>query len=301
MSKLNIPFLHSDSAVGKIPNENPINLYRLSKYLVEIARYVVLLVFTAIFLAPFMWVTFWAFKTEKEISASPFSPPAVLHWENFKRVWELGRYSVYLPNTLFYALAVVVGVCIISCLAGYALARIPFPGNQQIFIFILIGLMVPFFALMIPIYLLVRDLGILGTRIGFIIPAIALALPFGIFLMRSFFLGLPGELADAARIDGCNEFGVFSRVMLPLAYPGLATLAVFEFLWTWNMFVEPLVLVQNESLRPVGLAIFFFTGRYNIDRGMIATGVLLTILPVIVLYILLQRKFIEGITAGALK
>lgn len=274
---------------------------RLGRAIAEGVRYLILAAFTLLFLLPFIWVAFWALKTEKEIGADPFSIPLHPHWENFAKVWQMGHYNIYLPNTIFYAAAIVAGVCVVSCLAGYALARLRFPGRQAIFMLILIGLMVPFFSLMIPIYLLVRDLGLLGTRPGFIIPAIALALPFGVFLMRSFFLGLPSELEDAARIDGCDELGVFWRVMLPLARPGLTTLAVFEFLWTWNMFIEPLVLAQSNELRPVGLAIFFFIGRYNIDRSMIAAGVIFTILPVLLLYLFLQRQFVEGITAGALK
>lgn len=276
-------------------------LSALRKRVLNVLRYAVLLFFAALFLLPFIWTAFWSLKTEAEIDQSPFSVPLHPHWENFIKVWDRGHYNVYLPNTLIYAAAIVTGVCIISCLAGYALASLRFPGRDQLFTLILVGLMLPFFALMIPIYLLVRDFGLLGTRLGFIIPSIALALPFGIFLMRSFFLALPQELSEAARIDGCTEFNVFLRIMLPLARPGLASLAVFEFLWTWNMFIEPLVLAQNDSLRPVGLAIFFFLGRYNIDRSMIATGVIFTILPILILYLLLQRQFIEGITAGALK
>lgn len=267
----------------------------------NLIRYLILLLFGALFIMPFVWVIFWALKTEMEIGADPFGFPTNPHWDNLARAWTVGRYNSYLPNTVIYAVTIVLGVCFFACLAGYAFAKLRFPGRQLLFNLFLIGLMVPFFSLMIPLYFLARDLQILGTRWALIIPGIALALPFGIFFMRAFFLSLPDELGDAAKIDGCNEWAVFWRVMLPLAWPGLTTLALFEFLWTWNMFVEPLVLVQRDALRPVGLAILFFTGRFTVDRGMIAAGVLLTILPVILVYLALQHKFIEGITAGALK
>jgi len=276
-------------------------VYKLTRQVSKILRSALILLFVLIFIIPFIWIGFWGLKTETEISRNPFSPPIPPHWENLARVWTIGQYSKYLPNTLIYAFTIAAGVCLFSCLAGYALASIPFPGRQVIFTFFLIGLMVPFFAVMIPIYFLVANVGILGTRWALIIPGIALALPFGIFLMRSFFLALPEALNDAAKIDGCGEWQTFARVMLPLASPGLTTLAVFEFLWTWNMFVEPLVLVQRDPLRPVGLAILLFQARYTIDRAMVAGGLLLTILPVIVMYLLLQHKFVEGITAGALK
>jgi ABC-type glycerol-3-phosphate transport system permease component len=275
--------------------------YRTLRGAGRLGQYSLIFGFVLVFVLPFVWILFWALKTEAEIGLAPFSPPTTPQWENIINVWNAGRFSKYLPNTLIYAVSIVLGGSTLSCLAGYALARIRFPGRDLIFTFFLIGLMVPFFALMIPLYLLMRDFQWLGTRLALIVPSIGLGLPFGIFLMRSFFKSLPEELADAARIDGCGEFGIFRHIMLPLAWPGLATLAVFQFLGAWNMFVEPLLLVQKDDLRPVGLAIFFFQGRYTTDRGMVATGLLLTILPVLILYILLQRKFIEGITAGATK
>lgn len=264
-------------------------------------RYLVLGLFLVIFLVPFVWMVFWALRSEPEIAQNPFALPTTPRWENLAAAWTTGRYSTYLPNTVIYSISFVIGICFFSCLSGYAVARMRFPGRDLIFIFLLIGIMVPFQSLMIPLYYLARDLHILGTRWGLIIPGVSLGLPFGTFLMRAFFRGLPEELADAARIDGCNEWSVFWRVMLPLAGPGLTTLAVFEFMWSWNIFLPALVLVQRDELRPVALALLFFQDRYSMDRGMITAGVMLTILPVVLVYIFLQRKFIEGITAGALK
>jgi ABC-type glycerol-3-phosphate transport system permease component len=192
-------------------------------------------------------------------------------------------------------------VAALSCMAGYALALLPLPGRNWLTLVFLLGLMVPFQSVMIPLYYLLRDFELLGTYWAFIVPGIALRLPFGIFLMRGFFRGLPPELADAARLDGANEWGVFRQVMLPLARPGLATLVVFQFIYTWNQFAMPLIFVQKDDLRPVSLGTLFFFGRFTADRGMIAAGVTISMLPVVVLYLLLQRRFIEGITAGALK
>ena len=165
----------------------------------------------------------------------------------------------------------------------------------------LLGLTVPFQSVMIPMYYLLRDFHMLETYWAFIMPGIAIRLPFGIFLMRGFFRGLPPELGDAARIDGANEWGVFRQVMLPLSWPGLATLIVFQFMWAWNEFAMPLIFVQRDELRPVSLGTMFFFGRFTADRGMIAAGVTISMIPVVLLYLILQRRFIEGITAGALK
>jgi ABC-type glycerol-3-phosphate transport system permease component len=276
-------------------------VFRLRRWGWQILKYTILLFFLLIFLTPFIWIWSSALKSSQEIAANPFALPREWHWENLANAWTVGRFNQYIGNTAIYSAAIVMAVCFFSCLAGYALATPPFPGRDLIFTIFLLGLMVPFQSIMIPIYYLARDLHILGTRWAMIIPSTALGLPFGIFLMRAFFRGLPPELADAAKIDGCSEWGVFWRVMLPLAAPGLVTLAVFQFMWTWNAFIVPLILVQREELRPVALGIMFYFGRYTADRGMIAAGVTLASVPIMVMYLILQRHFIRGITAGALK
>ncbi len=263
--------------------------------------YVVLLVFLAIFLIPFLWIWSSAFKTSIEIARDPFGLPSAFRWQNLQKAWTVGHFSHYIWNSVIYAVAIVSGVVALSCLAGYALALLPLPGRAVILTLFLLGLMVPFQSVMIPLYYLLRDIKLLETYWAFIVPGIALRLPFGIFLMRGFFRGLPPELGDAARVDGANEWQVFRRIMLPLSVPGLATLVLFQFMWTWNQFAMPLVFVQRDDLRPVSLGTMFFFGRFTADRGMIAAGVTIAMLPVVVLYLLLQRRFIEGITAGALK
>ena len=287
-----------------LPRTRPVTAdrsWRLRQRLLAAGRYALLIGFLVVFLVPFVWYASMALKTERQIAASPFSLPIPPAWDNLEQAWTLGRYSQYLPNTVVYAVAVIAGVCTFSCLSGYALARLTFPGRNLMFLLLLVGITVPFQSLMIPTYYLARDLNILGTRLGMIVPATAFGLSFGSFLMRAFFRGLPEEIADAARVDGGSEWRVFRDVMLPLARPGLATLATFSFLETWTAFLLPLVLVQRDELRPVSLGLLFFTGRYSSDRGLIAAGVMFTIMPIILVYIALQRKFIEGITAGALK
>ena len=267
----------------------------------EAFRYVVLVAFLLVFLVPILWIWSSAFKTSIEIARDPLGLPDQFRWENLREAWNTGRFSRYLGNSVIYCTAIVAGVVALSCLAGYALALLPLPGRDILLLVFLLGLMVPFQSVMIPLYYLLRDINLLETYWAFIVPGIALRLPFGIFLMRGFFRGLPPDLADAARIDGANEWNVFRQVMLPLATPGLATLVVFQFMFTWNQFLMPLVFVQRDELRPVSLGTMFFFGRFTADRGMIAAGVTIAMLPVVALYLVLQRRFIEGITAGALK
>ncbi len=274
---------------------------RLNRSGPALAKYTVLLVFLVIFLLPFLWIWSSALKSSREIARQPFGLPTEFRWQNLQRAWTVGHFDQYIWNSIIYCAAIVAGVVVLSCLAGYALALLPLPGRDAILVVFLLGLMVPFQSVMVPLYYLLRDIRLLETYWAFIVPGIALRLPFGIFLMRGFFRGLPPELADAARVDGANEWRVFRQVMLPLATPGLSTLVVFQFMFTWNQFLMPLVFVQRDELRPVSLGTMFFFGRYTADRGMIAAGVTIAMLPVVLLYLALQRRFIEGITAGALK
>jgi raffinose/stachyose/melibiose transport system permease protein len=266
-----------------------------------VVTYAILITFLIIFLLPFIWIWSSAFKTTQEIGRDPFALPTALRWENLVEAWTVGHFSEYMLNSAIYCAAIVAGSVALSCLAGYGLSMLPLPGRDSVLVLFLLGLTVPFQSVMIPMYYLLRDLHMLETYWAFIIPGIAIRLPFGIFLMRGFFRGLPPELGDAARTDGANEWGVFRQVMLPLSWPGLATLIVFQFMWAWNEFAMPLIFVQRDALRPVSLGTMFFFGRFTADRGMIAAGVTLSMIPVVILYLFLQRRFIEGITSGALK
>lgn len=270
-------------------------------WIAQTLKYGTLILFAILFLAPIFWLLTLTLKSEAEFAANPLGLPRNLVWENYVVAWTTGKYRMYIPNSVIYSAAIVVGVCALSCMAGYAFAKLKFPGRDLFFNLMLLGITISFISLMIPVFYLVRDLRLLGTRWGFIVPATAFGLSFGVLLMRAFFRGLPDELGDAARIDGCNEWNVFWRIMLPLASPGLTTLAIFQFLFAWTAFLEPLILVQRDALRPATLGMLFFQGRYSDSLPLVATGNIITIFPIIIIYLLLQRKFIEGITAGALK
>ncbi len=161
--------------------------------------------------------------------------------------------------------------------------------------------MVPFQSIMIPLFYILRDLGLLGTYWAMILPSIVVGLPFGIFFMRAFFLRLPDELADAAKIDGASEFAVFWRVMLPLSLPAIAAQVVFQFMAAWKEFLIPLIYMQREELRPLVLGLMFFRGKYTQNIPLTMAGAMIVMLPILVIYIIFQRKFIQGMTAGALK
>lgn len=264
-------------------------------------QYVVLILCALVFILPFVWIWSSALKTSNEIMRDPFAFPTAFRWENLVQAWTVGRFGSYIGNSLLYCATIVPAVLVLSACAGYALGSLRIPGEKVIFPVFLLGIMVPIQAIMIPQYYQVRDLGLLGTHGGVIVPGIAVGLAFGIFLMRAFFRGLPQEIAQAARLDGANEWQVFWMVMLPMARSGLLTLGVFQFMISWNMFIIPLLYGQIEAIRPISTGIMFFFGRYSVDRGMIAAGVTLSSVPIIVVYVFFQRYFINGLTAGALK
>jgi ABC-type glycerol-3-phosphate transport system permease component len=265
------------------------------------AKYAVLVLVLAATVTPFLWMWSSALRSSREIFTDPFSLPARLDLTNLVRAWTVGRFSAYFLNTIIITAPTVAAVVSLSCLAGYALGRLRLAYGGPLLYLFLLGLMVPFQSIMIPLYYLLRDLRMLGTYGGMILPATALGLPFGVFLMQAFFRGVPGELADAARVDGCGELRLFRRVMLPLTGPAVSSLVVFQFMWTWNAFLMPLVYLQREDLRPLALGLMFFQGRYTQDYGLIAGGVAIVTIPIIVVYVALQRQFVRGLTAGALK
>jgi ABC-type glycerol-3-phosphate transport system permease component len=273
----------------------------LRRAFTEAGRYTVLAPIFGFVLLPFAWFAMTALKSRQEIVQNPFGLPMDPQWENLAKAWTLGRFSIYLPNTFIYSFCIVLGVCVVCALSGYAVTRFRFTGRSVVLATMIMGLALPFQAIMVPLYFLVNDLGLLGTRAGLILPMIALQIPFGTFLMSAFYQTSPDELAQAARIDGASEWKIFSTIMFPLALPGLSTLAIFQFMWSWTMFLPALVLVQSDQLRPVALALVLFTGRYETDRGLIAAGILMAIVPVIIIYLFAQRKLVEGITMGAVK
>ncbi len=273
----------------------------MKKFTTSSLVYIALILYALYSLIPIFIIWISALKTTPEILQDPFALPTVIHWDTLVRAWTIGRFGRYMSNTIIITLPTVSIVLSLSVMAGYAFGKLKFAGSKLFFYIFLLGIMVPFQAIMIPVYYLARDMRLLGTYWAMILPASALGLSFGIFFMQAFFRSLPSELMDAGRIDGCSEFRVFSNVMLPLARPAISTLLVFQFMWTWNSFLMPLILLNKENLRPQALGIMFFMGEYVTEYNLIAAGVTIATLPVMVIFIIFQRQFVKGITAGAIK
>jgi raffinose/stachyose/melibiose transport system permease protein len=265
------------------------------------AQYVILSVVAVLALAPLVLMWSSAFKTRTEVAVNPLALPTSLNLDNLVEAWTTGRYSKYSLNSIIVTVPTVAGVVALSTLAGYGFARLKLPGKRVLFYLILLGLMVPFQSYMIPLYFDLQQYGLLSTYPAVILPGIALGLPFGVYFMQAFFRSLPSELSDSARVDGCNEFQVFWHVMLPLTAPGVSALTIFTALWTWNAFLMPLIFLNDEAHRTLPMGLMFFQSRYTSDYSLISAGVLITSFPIIVVYLLLQRRFVQGLAAGAVK
>ena len=264
-------------------------------------RYLLLTLFMLLVLLPLSGMFVSAFKTEAEASGSPFSLPTSINFDNFQQAWSTGRFNIFFKNSILVASAVVVLSVFLSTLSGYAFGQLPLPGRKLLYALMLLGYMVPFEAMIIPLYNLMDTLGLRDTYWALILPQVGLSVSFGTLWMTAFFENAPQELVDAATMDGCNRWQALWRVLWPLARPSVTTLVVLVFMWTWNEFLLALVMVQNESMRtlPVGLA--FFQGKYTANIPLMAAGAIIVALPTILIYVLFQRFFIRGMLGGAVK
>jgi raffinose/stachyose/melibiose transport system permease protein len=263
--------------------------------------YIPLIILFLFAVAPLFLTWFTAFKTDQQQLTNQYGLPLPPTLDNLREAWTVGRFGIYFKNSLVISIADVIGMVVISSLAGYAFARLHFPGQKLLLYVLLIGLTIPVAAIIIPLYLTMRDFRLLNTYGSVIVADIALAAPIFVFIMRAFFKDLPAELDDAARVDGANEFQIFWQIMLPLARPGLMTVALLEFLWSWNDLLLPLVFLVSDELRTLPVGMLFFQGRFTIDYGLMSAGVLIISLPVTVLFLVFQRDFVKGLASGALK
>lgn len=271
----------------------------------SIPKYAFLTFWALVCLLPMALIVSTALRDPHQPTGNPFELFATIRPENLADAWTLGRFGRYFMNTVVIVVPVVLGVIVLSTMTGYALAQFRFRGRMVVFILFVLGLLVPFFALMIPLYFTIRDWGLLNNPLAVIMPAIAGAggtgLPLGVFLMRAFFQDVPRELGDAARVDGCDEFNVFLRVMVPLAVPGTAALAVLSFLSAWNTFLLPLLVLPGSDNSTIASALVVFSGGRSRELELIAGASLIMIAPVVLFFLLFQRQFVRSLTAGAMK
>ena len=266
----------------------------------KIIRTISMLVILLVIAFPFLWLIISSFKHEKDIISFPpriFADSYTL--DNYIKVWTTIPLLDYIKNTVIFAGGTVITSVFFDSLAGYAFARMRFKGKSVLFYFVLLTMMIPFQVFMIPLFIEVNLLGMLDTYAGLIIPRMTTA--FGIFMMRSFFITLPDSLEEAARIDGLSEFNIFLKIMLPLGKPTLLSLGIFTLMNSWNDLLYPLILTSSSKMRtlPAGLALF--TGQNISFYGPVMAGTVISMLPLLVVYIFAQKYFVQGTAMSGMK
>ncbi len=270
--------------------------------------FLVLLAYAAWVVFPLVWVAYSSLKGDQDIFRDAFALPAAhaLRFDNYTRAWREARFGDYFLNSVLVTGTSVVLITGLGAMAGYALARFHHPAGRVAFWLFLAGLMLPAQLAVIPLFFEMRALGLLNSRVGLILVYTANGLPFAIFILAGFFRTLPRTLYEAAVVDGCGEFSAFWRVMLPLAQPGLVTVAIFQFIGVWKEYFFAFMLTGGDAAGrartlPLGLANLSITAQYRTDYGMLFAGLMLVTVPILLTYVLLQRQIVKGVTAGALK
>lgn len=262
--------------------------------------HIVLMVGSFLMVVPVLWSLLTSLKAPDEVTRIPITIlPGQPHWNNFQKVADLLPFMTFYWNTVVTTLVKVLFGQLISSLAAYAFARIHFPGRTLLFLLVLSVMMVPGQVFLIPQYLLMKDLGWLNSLKAITVTGMFSA--YSTFLLRQFFLGLPSELEESARIDGCNPFRIYWNIMLPLAKPGLISVAIISTLWSWNDFLWPLVVNDSMDKMTLAIGLASLQGQFTTNYPVLMAGMLMAVWPMILIFFLLQKQFIEGITLGGLK
>jgi raffinose/stachyose/melibiose transport system permease protein len=267
----------------------------------KIPYYVILVILVLFALGPLVILVFNSLKSKAEIGRNPLGLPLSPVFENFPEAWTQGDFATTMVNSTILTVGTIVGVCIIAGTSAYAMARLNLPGTNAVLLYLFVASAVPFQLFLIPLFFLWSTLNLTNTRFGLILIYWAIFSPLGTLLLRSYLVQLPRDFEDAARIDGANELQVLLRVVLPLSWPGLLTVALVAGLATWNEFFFAITFIQDNNLKPVTTSFLAFQTNFSQDWGLTSAAAIYIILPIVVLFLILQRRFISGLTAGGLK
>lgn len=267
----------------------------------RVLTHVVLVLYSAFAVGPILVTLFASFKSESSFFSSPASFPSTLYFANYSQAWSQGGLLTAFINSAVLTVAAVLVSGIAGSMAAYGVVRLKARHSNLIQSYFLSGLVVPGVVIVVPIFILMHELGLVGSIGSLILPYCALCLPLSFLIFVNFFRTVPGEVAEAAGLDGCSPFQTFWRIELPLVRPAIATVIILNGIFVWNDFLLPLVLETKSSLYTLPVAIVGFFGTYSTSYGLVFASVILASLPVILLYIVLNRLFVEGITAGAIK
>jgi ABC-type glycerol-3-phosphate transport system permease component len=260
-----------------------------------------LVLYTIVSGGPFLWVAAMSLRTTPEIFAAPYALPSRLHWEKFAQAWVNSNYSTYFWNSVIVVATAVAVLTVTGAMVAHCLARYRFRGNRAVRFVILSGLILPPQLLILSLFQIMRDYHLYNTLTGLIIVYVAGHLAMTVYILEGFFAQIPQDLFDAARMDGYGDFEIFWRITLPIGLPAVFTTVTLNFIILWNEFLYAVVLLTDDDKRTLPLGLMHFMGSHQLDVGMVATGLMIAIAPVIVLYALFSETMIRGMTAGAVR
>ena len=281
---------------------NTRGIKRLSASLLPSVSFLIVLAGASLMILPFLWMLSTSLKAEAKVFASPPQwIPDPIEWSNFGKSLSVLPFGVYYRNTVIITAATILGDVLTAALVAYGFARFRFPGRGALFVLVLSTIMLPVQVTIIPRFILFKQLRWIDTFIPIILPAFLGGSAFYIFLLRQFFLTIPRELDDAAKIDGLGTLGIFSRIMLPLSKPSLAIIAIFSFLYNWNDFFSPLIFLNSESKYTLALGLNFLKGHFFSTVSLLMAAAVLAMIPCLVLFFVAQKYFIQGVVFTGVK
>lgn len=267
----------------------------------RMVAYTLLVIGVLVALVPFAITILASLKTSPELVQGLFTLPDEAQWQNYREAWTQGRFGRFFGNSVIVAVGVVVPSLFLSTLTGYAFARFRFRGSGIAFGYLLLGLVIPLQAMVVPLYYVLRELNMLDSLIGLILPQIAMSMSFGTLLMRQAFQSIPKDVMEASIVDGANSWQSLWQVMFPLSRPMVGTVGLMFFIWTWNEFMLPLVVNINPKYHTLPVGLMYFQDRWTANIPLIAAGATIIFLPLMLMFIIFQRQLVDGITQGAVK
>jgi raffinose/stachyose/melibiose transport system permease protein len=273
--------------------------YKTKSITLNILIHIFLISVAVTCLYPVLWMISSSLKTQETIFTNLSLIPSQFHLQNYVLAWQKGGFGRHFLNSVIYTVSVVVGIIFISSMAAYAFSRLRFPGRTFLFIMFMAAMMIPIPGSFVALYVLLNKLHLRNTPVGYILCMINVGLSTSIFLLKTFFDKMPKELEDAARIDGCSKVGIWFHVALPLAKPVLAVVVVFNALNVWNEYILALIIFDNRKFMPLQVALQTFQGEFVTNYPLLMAGLTITALPIIIVYILMQKYIVKGVTQGA--
>ncbi len=267
----------------------------------KVFLYLVLIIITALMIIPFLWMLSASIKSNTEVfKITPFQfIPDVPRWDNYKEIWTKIPLMNFIGNTVFLTIVVTFLQLLTSSFAAYAFAKLEFKHKNALFLAYIATIAMPWQVYMVPQFIMMRGMGLNDKLLAMICPQAFSA--FGVFMMKQFYEGIPDSLCEAARIDGMSEYRIYASIMLPLSKPALSTLTIFTFVNTWNDYLGPLIYLKTETKKTIQLGLKMFIGQFSAEYGLIMAGSIITLIPVLIIFLCLQKYFVEGVASTGLK